>query len=83
MQKTEVRDNVVDILQKLEYKPGNKLLHYINTGRKGERIDHNQIRKAVINCFKSHDKRAVVLGSLLLQLDNDEINELVKDKTLN
>ena len=43
------------------------------------RLDHNQIRKIVLNISKAHDLNAVLLGSLLLQLDNDEIIALMKD----
>ena len=43
------------------------------------RLDHNHIRKIVLNISKAHDLNAVLLGSLLLQLDNDEIIALMKD----
>jgi len=43
------------------------------------RLDHNHIRKIILNISKAHDLNAVLLGSLLLQLDNDEIIALMKD----
>lgn len=44
------------------------------------RLDHNFIRKTVINCFNSNDQDAIILGALLLQLDNDDIGELLSNK---
>jgi|GEM_PF-1005542 len=46
------------------------------------KLDSNFIRKAVINCFESNDKQGIILGSLLLQLDPEDVHSLLAEKLI-
>ncbi|WP_207428068.1 hypothetical protein [Pedobacter sp. SYSU D00535] len=76
----EVKTQVSGYLEENKNKRGNRFIQYIKRAYFEGKLDHNHIRKAVIDCFKRHDKHAILMGSMLLQLDNDEINELLNDK---
>ncbi|WP_207535452.1 hypothetical protein [Desertivirga arenae] len=63
-------------------KPSNTFLDTIACYHNEGKLDYNHIRKAIILGFRSGDKNAVLLGSLLLQLEPQEVHELVKQKPL-
>jgi hypothetical protein len=60
--------------------PGNSFLGYIRKTFEEGKLDHNIIRRAVLNRLQAKDKTSVFFGSLLLQLDNKEIHELLNEK---
>ena len=79
-QRFDVREQAKSILQKLINKRSDNFLHDMVAFFRNGKLDHNHIRKAIISCCRSAgDKRAMLLGALLLQLDNEEIQELMKD----
>ena len=82
MEKVELRTQVSGYLDQNKNKRGNLFISSIKKAFQEGKLDHNSIRKAVIDCFKKQDKNAILFGSLLLQLDNDEIRELLREKMI-
>ncbi|WP_207424222.1 hypothetical protein [Desertivirga brevis] len=80
MDKAEVEGQVKEILYKMAKRPSNTFLHTISNYCNDGKVDYNLIRKAVIRGFKSGDKNAVLLGSLLLQLEPHEVQALVMQR---
>lgn len=79
MESVELRTQVSGYLDEYKNTRG-KFISSIKKAFHQGKLDHNYIRKAVIECFEQHDKNAILFGSLLLQLDNDEIRELLHEK---
>jgi hypothetical protein len=82
MHKTEVKGQAEEILLKMAKRPSNPFLHTISCHCSDGKLDYNLIRKAMIQGFKSGDKNAVLLGSLLLQLEPQEVLELVQQRPI-
>lgn len=76
----DVKNTVSGYLEEHKNNRSNAFVEFIKRTFKEGKLDHNQIRRAVLQRFKAQDKAAVFFGSLLLQLDNDEIHELLNEK---
>ncbi|WP_256013287.1 hypothetical protein [Desertivirga xinjiangensis] len=78
IQTQEVKSQIAGFFKQKEM-DNNFLVQHIKQAYSAGKLDHNFIRKIIGNCFKSQDHTAILVGSLLLQLDNDEIRELFKE----
>ena len=76
----DVRNTVSGYLEEHKNNAGNAFIEFIKRSFKDGKLDHNQIRRAVLQRFQAQDKSAVFFGSLLLQLDNKELHELLTEK---
>jgi hypothetical protein len=76
----DVKNTVSGYLEQQKDNGGNPFINFIKTSFREGRLDHNQIRRAVLQRFQAQDKTAVFFGSLLLQLDNKEIHDLLNEK---
>lgn len=71
------------ISEYLEEQKDNSLSEFISLLKqyfKEGKLDHNCIRKVVLQRFEAKDKPAVFLGSLLLQMDNKEIYSIINEE---
>ncbi|MBC8053312.1 MAG: hypothetical protein H7Y13_09635 [Sphingobacteriaceae bacterium] len=76
----DVKTTVSGYLEQNKDNGGNALIEFIKRSFNEGKLDHNQIRRAVLQRFQAQDKTAVFFGSLLLQLDKEEIHELLNEK---
>jgi hypothetical protein len=76
----DVKNTVSGYIEENKNNRGNAFIQFIKKAFKEGSLDHNKIRRAVLQRVQAQDKTAVYVGSLLLQLDNKEINELLNDK---
>lgn len=76
----DVKTTISGYLDEHKNNRTNSFIDYIQQTFKEGKLDHNKIRRAVLQHFQAQDKTAVFFGSLLLQLNNDEINELLNEK---
>lgn len=76
----DVKNTVSGYLEEHKNNRSNAFVEFIKRTFKEGKLDHNQIRRAVLQRFQAQDKNAVFFGSLLLQLDNKEIHELLNEK---
>ena len=76
----DVKNTVSGYLEEHKNNRSNAFVEFIKRTFNEGKLDHNQIRRAVLQRFHAQDKTAVFFGSLLLQLDNKEIHELLNEK---
>lgn len=76
----DVRNTVSRYLEEHKNNRTNTFIDYLKRTFHEGQLDHNRIRRAVLHHFQAQDKTAVFFGSLLLQLDKQEINELLSEK---
>lgn len=76
----DVKNTVSGYLEEHKNNKTNAFIEYIKHAFKEGKLDHNHIRRAVLQRFQAQDKTAVFFGSLLLQLDKHEIHELLNEK---
>jgi len=75
----DVKTTVSGYLEENKNNHSNAFIQFIQKAFNEGNLDHNKIRRGVLQCFQAQDKTAVFVGSLLLQLDNHEINELLNE----
>jgi hypothetical protein len=76
----DAKNTVSKYLEEHKNNPSNSFLGYIKKTFQEGKLDHNIIRRAVLNHLQAQDKTSVFFGSLLLQLDNKEIHDLLNEK---
>ncbi|MBC7915447.1 MAG: hypothetical protein H7Y07_15150 [Pyrinomonadaceae bacterium] len=76
----DVKNAVSGYLEENKNNRANAFVQAIKQAFKEGNLDHNKIRRAVLQRFQAQDKTAVFVGSLLLQLDHKEINEILNEK---
>jgi hypothetical protein len=74
----DIRYTISRYLEEHKNNGANAFINFIRRTFREGKIDRNQIRKGVLQ--QAQDKTAVYFGSLLLQLDNKEIRELLNEK---
>lgn len=55
-------------------------IDYLKQSFREGKLNHNSIRKVVLQRFEAKDQPAVFLGSLLLQMDNKDIYTVVNEQ---
>jgi hypothetical protein len=76
----DVRSTLSGYIEENKNNGGNHFIQFIKQAFLEGNLDHNKIRRAVLQRFKEQDKTGVIVGSLLLQMDSKEINELLNEK---
>lgn len=59
---------------------GNPFIQFIKKSFEEGNIDHNKIRRAVLECVHAQDKNGIFYGSLLMQLDRQEAIAILNEK---
>lgn len=76
----DVKTTASGYLEEHKYNRANTFIEYLKQTFEKGNLDHNKIRRAVLRHFEVDDKSAVFFGSLLLQMSNQELNELLNEK---
>lgn len=76
----DVKTTASGYLEEQRDNQANTFIEYLKRTFEEGTLDHNRIRRAVLQHFQAQDKSAVFFGSLLLQMDNKELNELLNEK---
>jgi hypothetical protein len=75
----DLKNTVSGYLEEHKDNCANTFITYIKQTYQEGKLDHNKIRRAVLQHFHAQDKAAVFFGSLLLQLDNKELHEVLNE----
>jgi len=76
----DLRNTVSGYLEEHKNNRANTFIAYIKQHYEEGKLDHNKIRRAVLQHFHAQDKAAVFFGSLLLQLDMKELHDILNEK---
>jgi hypothetical protein len=76
----DARNTLSTYLEEHKNNGGNAFIEFIKRTFREGKLDRNQIRRGILQRLQAQDKTAVFFGSLLLQLDNKEMQELLSEK---
>jgi hypothetical protein len=76
----DLKNTVSGYLEEHKDNCTNTFITYIKRNYHEGKLDHNRIRRAVLQHFQAKDKAAVFFGSLLLQLDIKELHDILNEK---
>lgn len=76
----DVRSTVLEYLNQQQENSLSDFIAFLKQSFKEGKLNHNSIRRAVLQRSKSNDQSAVYFGSLLLQMDNEDIYTILNEK---
>jgi len=77
----DIRNTVLEYLKKQQDNNLSDFVNYLKKSSNEGKLNHNSIRRVVLQRFQENDRSAVFFGSLLLQMDNEDIYTILNEKS--